>query len=135
MKVCVDTSVWALALKRGGNSNSPYIKELHELIKEVRVQMLGPIRLEILASIRNKDQYEIVKRTLSEFPDLALKSIDYETAAELFHICKTHDVIGSHTDFLICAAAIRNNMSILTTDKDFSLFAQLIPIKLLQPRT
>jgi predicted nucleic acid-binding protein len=135
MKVCVDTSVWALALKRGGNSNSPYIKELHELIKEVRVQMLGLIRLEILASIRNKEQYEIVKRTLSEFPDLALKTIDYETAAELFHLCKAHDVIGAYTDFLICAAAIRNNLSILTTDKDFSLFAQLIPIKLLQPRT
>lgn len=134
MKVCVDTSVWTLALKKGSNRNSSYIKELQELIKEVRVQMLGIIRMELLSTIRNKSQYEIVKRTLSEFPDLQLRTVDYELAAELYLTCKSHGLEGSTADFLISAAAIRNNMLILTCDSDFTLYAEHIPIKLLQPR-
>jgi len=134
MKVCVDTSVWTLALKKGGNRNSPYIRELHELIKEVRVQMLGIIRMELLSTIRNKSQYEIVKRTLSEFPDLQLRTVDYEVAAELYLTCKSRGLEGSTADFLISAAAIRNNLLILTCDPDFTLYAEHIPIKLLQPR-
>jgi len=134
MKICVDVSVWALALKKGGNRNSLFIKELHELIKEVRVQMLGPIRFELLASIRNKDQYEMVKRTLSEFPDLALKTADYEMAAEFSLLCDAHNITCSQTDLLICAASLRNSMPILTTKKEFTLLAEYIPITLLQPR-
>jgi len=37
-------------------------------------------------------------------------------------------VQGSNTDFLICAVAVRNQLAIYTTDKDFSIFAKHLPI-------
>jgi hypothetical protein len=134
MKVCVDTSVWALALIKGDNRNSPYIKELHELIKEVRVQMLGPIRFALLSTIRKKEQYDLVKQTLAEFPDLALKTADYEMAADFHRVCSSHNLVGALTQFLICAASVRCSMPILTIDKNFDLYSEYIPIKLSQPR-
>jgi predicted nucleic acid-binding protein len=39
-------------------------------------------------------------------------------------------VQGSNTDFLICAAAERRNLPILTTDADFRRFAAILPITL-----
>ncbi len=44
MKVIVDTSVWSLALRRSKDVESEYVEELEELIKEVRVQLIGPVR-------------------------------------------------------------------------------------------
>ncbi len=134
MKVCVDTSVWALALIKGGNRNSPYIKELHELIKEVRVQMMGPIRFALLSTIKKKEQYDLVKQTLAEFPDLAIKTADYELAADYYRICNSHEVSGTLTQYLICAASVRCSMPILTTDKCFEIYTEFLPIKLAQPR-
>lgn len=40
---------------------------------------------------------------------------------------------GSNTDFLICAVANRNKISIYTTDKDFELFSRHIQIVLHRP--
>jgi hypothetical protein len=44
MKVLVDTSIWFQALRRNKPLNSyGEVGELQELIKEVRVQLIGPI--------------------------------------------------------------------------------------------
>lgn len=47
MKVLVDTCVWSLALRRRKQktTDEPHVLELQELIKELRVQMIGPIRI------------------------------------------------------------------------------------------
>ena len=52
MKVLVDTSVWSLALRRGRQSTSAPVQDLRYLISTNRVQMLGPIRQEILSGVR-----------------------------------------------------------------------------------
>ena len=44
MKVIVDTSVWSLALRRGKDVEGKHVEELEELIKEVRAQLIGPVR-------------------------------------------------------------------------------------------
>ena len=68
------------------------------------------------------------------FPDLELVSADFELAAEFFNACRGHGVQGSNTDFLICAAADRRKLPILTTDGDFLLYQKYLPIVLHPPR-
>ena len=75
-----------------------------------------------------------LRDALRAFPDLDINTLDYERSAELFNTCRRHGVQGSNTDFLICAAADRHRMPILTTDLDFSRFAEHIPVLLHQPR-
>lgn len=134
MKVLVDTSVWSLALRRKTPPDNPFGHELNELIKERRVQMIGPIRQEILSGLREEAQFRTLKEHLSVFSDLELITSDYERAAEFFNINRRKGVQGSNTDFLICAVAERYDIPILTTDDDFKLFQQHIPITLYQPR-
>jgi predicted nucleic acid-binding protein len=136
MKVVVDTSVWSLALRRSDyNKNNPYVRELRELILEGRVQMLGPIRQELLSGIKYKEQFKKLRKILSSFPDFEVQSKDYEKAAELFNQCRKNGIQGSNTDFLICVIVINNNLGILTTDEDFSNFKKVISdLRLIEPR-
>jgi len=135
MKVIVDTCVWSLALRRQTiNENDPYIFELRELIKEVRAQMLGPIRQEILSGIPSQPQFDKLKNYLSAFPDLDLGMEVYEAAARYFNISRSKGIQGSNTDFLICAVSNIHKMPILTIDNDFTRFQKYISFELHRPR-
>ncbi len=132
MKVLVDTSVWSLALRRGKQSIAAPTQELQQLIQDHRVQMIGPIRQEVLSGIRNDSQFNKLRKHLESFPDLPILTNDYVRAAKFFNLCRSKGIQGSNTDFLICAVAVQNKFSIFTTDKDFELFSKHIKIILHQ---
>jgi len=133
MKVLVDTSVWSLALRRRDNIQIPCVKELRSLIQDHRVQMIGPIRQEVLSGIRSESQFNQLTRHLDSFSDLPILTKDYIEAARYFNLCRSRGIQGSNTDFLICAVSARNELPLYTTDKDFEQFAELIPIHLHKP--
>lgn len=134
MNVLVDTSVWSLALRRAKRVDDTTPKELAELIREGRVVMLGPVRQELLSGIKLTAQFALLCEHLRSFPDLELETADYEEAAAAFNRCRERGVQGSNTDFLICAAALRRNLSIYTTDRDFRHYARILRIELHAPR-
>ena len=130
MKVIVDTSVWSLALRRDKDDSPVPVQELRHIIQDHRVQMMGPIRQEILSGIRSKDQFKKLRKHLESFPDLPILTEDYVAAAQLFNHCRSKGIQGSNTDFLICAVAVKNKFSIYTMDKDFEMFSKYIQIVL-----
>jgi predicted nucleic acid-binding protein len=132
MKVLVDTSVWSLALRRSKQSIAAQAEELRQLIQDHRVQMIGPIRQEILSGIRSDSQFTKLKKHLESFPDLPILTDDYVRAAKFFNLCRFKGIQGSNTDFLICSVAVRYKLSIFTTDNDFNLFSKHIKINLHQ---
>lgn len=132
MRILVDTSIWSLALRRETASNHRFVSELRSLISDRRVVIISPIRQELLSGIKESKQFSNLKEHLDAFPDLAVITDDFVTAANFFNICRAQGVQGSNTDFLICAVAIRNNLAIFTADKDFLFFIKHIPITLHQ---
>ncbi len=134
MKVLVDTSVWSLILRTGQKKNKGLNAELSELIDEVRVVIMGPIRQEILSGIKLTRQYEELRSYLSVFPDLELETDDFEQAAEFYNLCRGKGIQGSNTDFLICSVALNHELEIFTRDKDFKNYKKHIPIKLYPTR-
>jgi predicted nucleic acid-binding protein len=134
MNVLVDTSIWSLVLRRGTAKNVALIEDLSELIRELRVQIIGPVRQEVLSGIKSENQFEELRSYLSAFPDLPLKTADFEKAAEFFNTCRRNGMQGSNTDFLICSVAHRRDLEIFTSDNDFIDFQKYLPIKLYSPR-
>ena len=130
MKVIVDTIIWSLALRRGKSPNRSILVELESLISDFRVQLVGPIRQELLSGIKSDQQFKELKQYLSSFPDYPIQTEDFELAAQLFNRCRSEGIQGSNTDFLICAIAVNNNWQIYTSDQDFSHFQKIIPIQL-----
>jgi predicted nucleic acid-binding protein len=137
MKVLVDTSIWSLALRRSGaisQQDEALVHELNELINDVRVAIIGPIRQELLSGISSQAQFETLKEKLQAFEDLPLKQQDYEQAAEFYNICRKSGIQGSQIDFLICAVAAGREIPIFTSDKDFFLYAQHLNITIYDVR-
>jgi len=123
-----------MALRRNNVKESSYTEELIHLIDEVRVQLIGSIRQELLSGIKLKKQFDVLKQHLQAFEDVELDAQDYELAAEYFNTARKKGIQGSNTDFLICAISSRRKMPILTTDKDFINFQSVFSVSLHEPR-
>ena len=135
MKIIVDTCVWSVALRNSKSTSNGIIAELKSLIHDFRVQMIGPIRQEILSGIKHETQFQNLKENLSGFTDIQLNENDYILAAQFYNLCRSKGIQGSNTDFLICAASANNNLGIFTTDQDFQHFSKHLPISLHIPET
>jgi predicted nucleic acid-binding protein len=129
VNVLVDTSIWSLALRRH-NTVSKEVVELSQLIQESRVEMIGPIRQEILSGIHHRQQFELLQSKLSAFPDVPLRTGHFELAADFNNQWRKHGVQGSHTDFLICAVAHLERLGVFTMDRDFTHYSKYIPLTL-----
>ncbi|MCL2481310.1 MAG: PIN domain-containing protein [Spirochaetaceae bacterium] len=132
MKALVDTSIWSIAFrkKNQNDKNESIINELIELIRDLRVSIIGPIRQEFLSGISDKTIFEELKEKMESFTDYLIPTKDYELAAEYSNKCRQHGIQGSHIDFLICAVAVRNKWEIFTTDNDFIEYKKYLPIRL-----
>lgn len=134
MRVLVDTSVWSEALRRRRKSESDVVHEFRSLILEHRVDIIGPIRQELLSGLRETALFDKLEQHLAAFPDIPLETADHVMAARFFNTCRGKGGQGSNTDFLICAVAVRRHLAIYSTDKDFLLFAEHLPIVLHETR-
>lgn len=130
MDVLVDTSIWSLALRRKDQPSNSMLKHFKQLVYDTRVQIIGPIRQEILSGISRQEQFITLKEKLTAFEDITLVTHDYETAAEMFNACRKKGIQGSHVDFLICAVANNYELSIFTSDNDFKHYKKYLPITL-----
>ena len=134
MKVLVDTDVWSEALRRKKGKKSTYVDELVDLIQEGRLEIIGPIRMEVLSGIRDKEVFDAFSDKLAAFSDRSIGSEVYILAAKFFNLCRGKGIQGSNTDFLICACSVHWSVPILSKDKDYLLYRKHLPIELIQPR-
>jgi predicted nucleic acid-binding protein len=134
MRILVDTSAWSASLRRTKRSESLPAQELRNLIADHSVEIIGPIRQEILSGIREEAQFKKLEKYLAAFPDIPITTEDYVMAVRFFNLCRAKGVQGSNTDFLISAVAVRCRCAIYTTDEDFHSFAKHLPIALHEPK-
>jgi predicted nucleic acid-binding protein len=131
MKVLVDTCIWSGAL-RHRKPDSRLIHQLKDLINDGRATIIGPIGQEILSGISDARQFQKLKKILSFYEDITLRTEHFEKAAEFSNICRSNGIQGSTIDFLICAVAHLENLEIFTTDSDFENYVKFLPIELVK---
>ena len=139
MTVLVDTSVWSLALRRRPKDLRPdqqlIVAEWSELVREGRVQLIGPIRQELLSGLRHARQFTLLEQRLAAFPDAAIETQDYVEAARIFNLVREKGVTGAPVDLLICAVARRRQWAIFALDEDFERYTRILPIRLHRVRS
>jgi predicted nucleic acid-binding protein len=130
LKVLVDTPIWSYSLRKHEKKFNAEITELTLLIQHQRALIIGPIRQEILSGYSDFRKFKTLKEKLDYFENTPIVDSDYELAAEFCNRCRQKGIQGSHIDFLICAVAVRLDVPIFTTDKDFYQYRNIISIKL-----
>jgi predicted nucleic acid-binding protein len=71
---------------------------------------------------------ETEQRVTAALGDLIRDDRVREQAAECSNQCRSRGIVGSATDFLLCAIALARKWQILTTDTDFKTYAKAMPI-------
>lgn len=135
MRVLPDTPIWSAALRRRGGTANAYRAEMVKLVNHGVVEIIGPIRQELLSGIQQHSQFEQVREHLRRFPDLRITTDDYEEAGSFYNRCRSKGIQGSATDFLICAVATRNDLLVFTDDRDFVNYSKVLPIRLYRLET
>jgi predicted nucleic acid-binding protein len=121
MTLLVDTSVWSLALRRDAEAAEPEVQYLKDALfgSEV-VVTTGLVLQEILQGFSGpKAQAQIIER-FGALPLLVPDRDDHISAAALRNTCRQAGVQIGTIDALLAQLCVRHDLTLLTTDKDFT---------------
>lgn len=121
MTLLVDTSVWSLALRRDAEATEPEVQELKDaLFGSDVVVTTGLVFQELLQGFSGaKAGAQIIER-FAALPLLQPDRDDHIGAAALRNACRQAGVQIGTIDALLAQLAIRLDLTLLTTDKDFT---------------
>jgi len=131
VRVLVDTSVWSLALRRGGPADHPAAARLQDLLESGDDLFLtGLVLQEILQAFRSEEVASRVAEYLESFPLLPIEPDTCLAAARFYRRCREQGVGASTIDCHIAASAMANDCRLLTSDRDFERMAEVSPLEL-----
>jgi len=130
MTLLVDTSVWSSALRRDAQATEPEVHQLKDALfgSEV-VVTTGLILQELLQGFSGpRAQAQIIER-FAALPLLQPDREDHISAAALRNTCRRAGVQLGTVDALLAQLCIRHELTLLTTDKDFTYAARHCPLR------
>lgn len=131
MTLLVDTSVWSLALRRDGETSEPEVVRLGDALSGSEVIVTtGLVLQELLQGFSGaKARTQIIER-FAALPLLQPDRDDHIAAAALRNQCRQAGVQLGTIDALLASLSIRHDLTLLTTDKDFTHAARHCPLRL-----
>lgn len=127
----VDSSAWIELFRATG---SPAHLRLRSALDEgAELATSDVIVMEVLAGARDDADRDWLRRLLLSQRFLPVEGpADYESAAELYRLCRRGGEIPRQlADCLIAVVAIRNDAELLCSDSDFEAIARHAPLRLL----
>ncbi len=131
MNLLVDTSVWSLALRRDRAAGAPEVDRLADALSSGEsVVATGLILQELLQGFRSPKARERIVERFAALPFLVPDREDHVEAAGLRNACRRRGIQVGTIDALIARLAIRHDLVLLTTDRDFERIAEIGPLAL-----
>lgn len=121
MTLLIDTSVWSLALRRDAEATEPEVHHLKDALLGAEVVVTtGLVLQELLQGFSGpKAQAQIIER-FAALPLLQPDRDDHISAAALRNACRKAGVQMGTIDALLAQLCVRHELTLLTTDKDFT---------------
>jgi predicted nucleic acid-binding protein len=126
----VDTSVWSLALRRDAYASEPEVRHLKDALLGAEVVVTtGLVLQELLQGFSGpKAKTQIVER-FAALPLLQPDRQDHIDAAALRIACRRAGVQLGTIDALLAQLCMRHDLTLLTTDQDFTHAARHCPLR------
>ena len=130
MTLLVDTSVWSLALRRDREVTEPEVHHLKDaLLGSEIVFTTGLVLQELLQGFSGaKAAAQIIER-FGALPLLQPDREDHIAAAGLRNTCRQGGVQIGTIDALLAQLCVHHDLTLLTTDKDFTYVAKYCPLR------
>jgi len=132
MNVLVDTSVWSLALRRDAPPDTKATQALTRCMQRGDVLFsTGIILQELLQGFRGPKQRTHIIEYFSKLPMIVPNLMDHIEAAALQATCRRKGIQAGTIDALLAQLAIGHDLELLTTDRDFVMMANHVPLRIL----
>jgi predicted nucleic acid-binding protein len=131
-----DTSVWAWTRAVGGQLRARF----DEAVVDGAIATCAMVRLELLYSVRNAEEFASLRSDLGALPDLPIQAAQWDRALQVYGRLAEqggiHHRSVKHPDLLIAAAAEAAGAEILHYDEDYDRIAAITgqPVQWLAPR-
>lgn len=128
--ILVDTSAWVeFDRKTGSDVNlriSGLLPDRHELA------VTDPVVAEVVMGARNDDREAALRRFLARFSHLPFQTPgDFDGAAAVYRRCRANSITPRGLiDCMIASVAIRNDVPVLSYDRDMACIASVTTLKL-----
>jgi predicted nucleic acid-binding protein len=121
MTLLVDTRVWSLALRRDVEASEPEVQALKDALLGADVVVTTELVLqELLQGFSGAKALAQIVERFATLPLLQPDREDHIAAAILRNMCRQAGVQLGTIDALLAQLSIRHDMTLLTTDKDFT---------------
>lgn len=118
-----DTSAWWWSARVGGALR----REFDESVVDGQVATCDMVRLELLHSARNIDEFRMTRTDLDHLPDCPLSTEQWRRALDVYEALAgeggKHQRSVKHPDLLIAAAAEAAGVAVLHYDEDYDRIA------------
>lgn len=134
MSLFVDTSVWSLALRRDAVSSAAEVMALRQALEAGDTMVTtGLVLQELLQGFAGpRARREIIDK-FAALPSINPDRQDHIEAADLRNRCRRSGLQIGTIDALLAELCMRHNLTLLTTDNDFSLVAARFSLRLWRP--
>jgi predicted nucleic acid-binding protein len=130
----VDTSVWSLAFRRDTESLTSQVAALTAALSGGEsIVTTGLILQELLHGFSGARAHKELIQRFAALPLIVPDRSDYIDAANLRNVCRRAGVQLGTIDALLAQLCIRHELTMLTTDGDFSLAAEHCALKVWKP--
>jgi len=130
----VDTSVWSLALRRDGRAQNPEVEILRQALDlGEQIVTTGLVLQELLQGFAGPTARDAIIERFSALSLLVPSREDHVGAAELRNACRRSGVQVGTIDALLAQLCIRHELTMLTTDADFTHMEAYCPLLVWRP--
>lgn len=134
MNLFVDTSVWSLALRRDRPTQEPEVRRLRAALGNGEaIHTTGIVLQELLQGYRGPTAKARIVERFAALPLVTPTREDHIEAAELRNECRRHGVQVGTIDALLARLCVRHELTMLSTDGDFSRIADWAPLRVWCP--
>jgi hypothetical protein len=134
MTMLVDTSVWSLAFRRDAPDSGPAVLALRAAIDGGdAIVTTGLVLQELLQGFAGPRARKDIVQRFAALPLLVPDRQDHIDAAEIRNVCRRAGVQIGTIDALLGELCIRHDLTLLTTDSDFTLAARHCPLRVWSP--
>lgn len=131
--IFVDTSVWSLALRRDEPLDIPEVRRFTQALEGGEVVGSGMVLQELLQGTTGPTRPAALLEAFRSISLVRPRIGDHVDAAEVANHCRRGGVQVTTVDALLAALCIRRELTMLTTDRDFTYLARHAPLELWAP--